>query len=500
MKAAIYARYSSSGQREESIEGQVRECTDYINKCGYDLVNTYTDKALTGRTDKRPGFQRMIADAEKHLFDIVVCWKIDRFARNRYDSAIYKTRLRKCGVSVQYARETISDGAEGIILESVLEGFAEYYSANLAENVKRGNYESVSELKTMGKKYLGLTDENGHFAIDRETAPIVQEIFERYAAGESVKSICDDLNRRGKRNRNGNVFDKSGIVRILKNERYAGTYLYGDFRQENAIPAIVSPELFNACRTRLNRHKHAPRYHTDSMQYLLTGKLVCNQCGALLTGESADNKKGSRYFYYTCQNKKQGKCSHRRMPKEETEKRISAALVSYVQDDEFISHVADICMEEIENEKKNSRMNRLLKEKAETEKKIRRMYDAIASGLNAQTAIEYIQNLESDLQRIDDEITEEQKAVPEITRDDVINLLKEFRMKPDEADSRYIQRLIETFLISAVIDDTGGGYMIINAGNGTERAEFSGSVRSENAVVCLTRSKRTDGFSVIVRF
>lgn len=500
MKAVIYARYSSSGQREESIEGQIRECTEYISKCGYDLVNTYTDKALTGRTDKRPGFQRMISDAEKHLFDIVVCWKIDRFARNRYDSAIYKTRLRKCGVSVQYARETISDGAEGIILESVLEGFAEYYSANLAENVKRGNYESVSELKTMGKKYLGLTDENGHFAIDRETAPIVKEIFERYAAGEAVKQICDDLNRRGCRNRNGNVFDKSGIVRILKNERYAGTYIYGDFRRENAIPAIVSSELFNACKTRLERHKHAPRYHTDSTQYLLTGKLVCDQCGALLTGESADNKRGSRYFYYTCQNKKQGKCNHKRMPKDETESRISAALIAFVHDDDFVSHVADICMDELENEKKNSRLNQLEKEKAETQKKITRMYDAIANGLDVQSVIEYIKSLEEDLNRLDDEISAEQMETPEISRNDVIQLLQSYRMKPDEADSRYIQRLIESFLIAAYIDDNGGGYMIINAGDTTERAEIPGNVRFENAVVCLTRSRRTDGFSVIVRF
>ena len=179
----IYARYSSSGQREESIEGQLRECREYARRNGMTVVGEYVDKALTGRTDTRPDFQRMLRDSERGIFQAVICWKIDRFARNRYDSAIHKYKLKKHRVRVFYAKESIPDGPEGIILESVMEGYAEYYSENLSQNVKRGNYDSALELKTLGRTLLGLRKgADGRFEIDPATAPVVRRIFEEYAA------------------------------------------------------------------------------------------------------------------------------------------------------------------------------------------------------------------------------------------------------------------------------------------------------------------------------
>ena len=143
MKAVIYARYSSDNQREESIDGQLRECMEYAKFNGIDVVNSYIDRALSAKTDNRPNFQRMIKDSYKGLFDVVLVWKLDRFARNRYDSAHYKTILKRNGVRVLSAKETISEGAEGILLESMLEGYAEYYSIELAEKVKRGLTENA---------------------------------------------------------------------------------------------------------------------------------------------------------------------------------------------------------------------------------------------------------------------------------------------------------------------------------------------------------------------
>ena len=155
IKAVIYARYSSSGQREESIEGQIRDCSEYAERNGITVIGTYEDRALTGTSDKRPAFQRMIRDSERGQFSFVICWKSDRFARSRYDSAIYKARLKKNGVRLLYAKESIPEGPEGIILESIMEGYAEYYSANLSENVKRGNRESALKLQTCGVTCLG---------------------------------------------------------------------------------------------------------------------------------------------------------------------------------------------------------------------------------------------------------------------------------------------------------------------------------------------------------
>ena len=112
MTAVIYARYSSDNQREESIEGQIRECTAYAEKNDITIVKHYIDRAISAKTDNRPQFQQMIKDSDKKLFDIVLVWKLDRFARNRYDSARYKTQLKKNGVKLMSATEIISEGPE----------------------------------------------------------------------------------------------------------------------------------------------------------------------------------------------------------------------------------------------------------------------------------------------------------------------------------------------------------------------------------------------------
>lgn len=134
MNGVIYARYSSDNQREESIEGQLRECKEYAERNGITILGTYIDRALSAKTDNRPEFQHMIKDSAKGLYDIALVWKLDRFARNRYDSARYKNILKKNGVKVISARENISEGSEGIILEAMLEGYAEYYSALFQKN------------------------------------------------------------------------------------------------------------------------------------------------------------------------------------------------------------------------------------------------------------------------------------------------------------------------------------------------------------------------------
>ena len=199
MRGVIYARYSSDNQREESIEGQIRENTAYANKNGIDIVGTYIDRAYSAKTDNRPEFQRMIKDSAKKGFDVVIVWKLDRFSRNRYDSARYKAMLRKNDVKVVSATESISDGAEGIILESVLEGMAEYYSADLAEKVSRGMTENALKARFNGGQIpLGFViDDEHHYQIDTEKAPLIVEIFRRYAGGESITDIIEDLNARG---------------------------------------------------------------------------------------------------------------------------------------------------------------------------------------------------------------------------------------------------------------------------------------------------------------
>ena len=199
MKAVIYARYSSDSQREESIEGQIRECTEYAERNGITVLRSYIDRALSARTADRPEFQRMIADSSRKLFDVVLIWKLDRFSRDRYDSAHYKRILKKNGVKVVSAKENISDGPEGIILESMLEGYAEYYSAELSEKIQRGQKDNALKCKNNGGNTpLGyVVGSDGILAIDPLTAPLVTEIFTRYDSGESISEITKSFNDRG---------------------------------------------------------------------------------------------------------------------------------------------------------------------------------------------------------------------------------------------------------------------------------------------------------------
>ena len=150
MNGVIYARYSSDNQREESIEGQLRECNDFAKRNDITIVDSYIDRAFSATTDKRPAFQKMIKDFAKNMFDVIIVWKLDRFARNRYDSARYKAQLCKNGVKVISANENISKGSDGIILESVLEGMAEYYSTDLSEKVIHGLTENTMKCKFNG--------------------------------------------------------------------------------------------------------------------------------------------------------------------------------------------------------------------------------------------------------------------------------------------------------------------------------------------------------------
>ena len=288
MRGVIYARYSSDNQREESIEGQIRENTAYAEKNGITIVGHYIDRALSAKTDNRPEFQRMINDSAKKKFDVVIVWKLDRFSRNRYDSAKYKAMLRKNDVKVISATESISGGAEGIILESVLEGMAEYYSADLAEKVSRGMTENALKARFNGGQIpLGFTiDDEQHYQIDPEKAPLVIEMFRRYAGGESITDIIEDLNARGVRTSQGNRFNKNSLARIFANRRYIGEYAYKDAVIPGAIPAIVSKDVFERVAIRMGQNKHATGKAKAPERYLLTTKLFCGTCNSMFVGDT----------------------------------------------------------------------------------------------------------------------------------------------------------------------------------------------------------------------
>ena len=303
MNAVIYARYSSDRQREESIEGQLRECTEYANKNNLTLIGSYVDRALSARTDDRPDFQRMIADSAKGLFEVVLVWKLDRFSRDRYDSTHYKHILKKNGVRLISAKENISDGPEGIILESMLEGYAEYYSAELSQKIRRGQQDNARKCMNNGGNIpLGyyVDKATGRLAVNPETAPYVQELFRRYANGERLSCLQAEMKKQGLRSKRGNAYSVGVLSNLLKNRKYIGEYKYGKVIIPDGIPGIIDKELFERVQMRMAANKKAPARAKAEEEYLLTTKLFCGQCGRLMAGESGRGCKGIVYHYYKC--------------------------------------------------------------------------------------------------------------------------------------------------------------------------------------------------------
>lgn len=464
-RAAIYARYSSSGQREESIEGQIRECTDFAERNNITIVKTYSDKALSGKsTEKREAFQQMMRDAEKGIFNALICWKIDRFARNRYDSAMNKARLKKNGVRLFYAKESIPEGPEGIILESVMEGYAEYYSENLAQNVKRGNYESALECKTLGHMCLGYqTSPDGKYQINPETAPIIRYIFEEYSQNTSCVDIAAALNAKGWHTLTGGKFAAKGLAKILTNEKYIGIYTYKDtVRIENGVPAIISRELWDKCQKILADHRKSPRTGTGTAvgRYILTGKFFCGNCGHTMVAGTGTSKTGKRYGYYQCS----GKCGRKRLKKDKIEQFVIAKLDEFLNDDEFIETLIEKILEyqsSVFSDGHKEAIIRLTKQKKESEKARDNIFKAIENGIYSEALKGRLDAIEAEISSLTALIAEAEADCPLLTREQIqlyFNRLREKKIN----NTQYKERLIDTFLNSIYLRHDGSMLLIFN--------------------------------------
>ena len=292
--AVIYARFSSSKQREASIEDQVRVCTEWCQREGYEVVQIYTDYALSGRTDDRPSFQRMISNAGES--DIVLVYMMDRFSRNPYDAPFYKHELKQRGVKLVSATELIPETAEGVIYEKILEGLAAFESARTSERITRGMHGNALKCMTNGARLFGYREDNqGCYEIDPETAPLVVEAYDRRISGEAVNSIASDFASRGVMTSHGRPCSRSMIDRMLHNEKYTGVYTWGEVRVEDGMPAIISKDVFDMAQS--VRSKHQPGKAAD---YVLSGAALCGGCGRNLQGVSGYGKKGKKYDYYRC--------------------------------------------------------------------------------------------------------------------------------------------------------------------------------------------------------
>lgn len=467
-KAVIYARYSSDNQRDASIDQQVKACEKYALDQGFQVLRVYDDRALTGKTDKRPSFLRMIRDSAKHEFKYVIVYSLDRFSRNKYDSVMHKHTLKENGVTVLSAMEHITDDPTGALMESILEGFAEYYSKELAQKIHRGLKDNAEKGIVNGSIPLGYRrGADGHAEIVPEEAEVVREIFRRVLEGEPLIRIAEDLNRRGIKTKKGAQWNKSSFNRILSNERYVGVYLYKEFRIEGGFPVIVDKDTFAQAQVYIKGKPKArgstARRRCKGDTYLLTGKLYCGECDSPMSGISGTARNEDLHYYYTCTKKRREKaCNKKNVPRDQIERQITREIMVILQDDELLEWMADQAIAHLESERNTAEIEAV---RADLEEATRKR-DNLRKNMESGEVIPIMMQWLAERQQEVDDLTVRLKALEkmafiDIDRDMIISYLETLR-DGDVEDKAFQEQLIDAFLIRAYVFDDGRLKLIFN--------------------------------------
>lgn len=448
MRGVIYARYSEGPrQTDQSIEGQVADCTAYAAAHGIDVVQVYADRHVSGKSvDGRDAFQRMMADADRGAFDAVLVWKVDRFGRSREDIAVNKIRLRRAGVSLFYARESIPDGPEGILLESLMEGLAEYYSADLRQKVVRGQRESAKKGRLpFGTLPIGyVRDGDGRVVLDPPAADAVREVFRLQLAGASLSDLQSALFSRGIRGRGGSVVSKATIHRMLRNSRYLGRFAYQDVVID--VDPIIDAETFRAVQDSFETSRNSGG--RSNMDYMLSCKCSCAVCGKLLPVTTGTGRHGGKYSYYHCR----GKCI-RPIRTDALDDLVLQETIARVLTDDVIEKLADRIMEIQDADLNAGPAAAIRADLEENARRRKNLADAMeASGRVSFTISDRIAELEADAQRLQADLDRALFQHVMVPREYVENWLRSFR-SGDVTDPAFRRRLASTFIAGVVVGD-----------------------------------------------
>ena len=456
--AVIYARYSSNNQQETSIEGQIAAAKKYALDKGYRIIQEYCDRAKTGTNDNREEFQKMLRDCEKRQFSVIICWKVDRFGRNREEIMYNKYRAKKHGVRVEYVAENIGSGPEGVILESLFEGMAEYFSIQLSQNVKRGLLEAAKKHHvingTVAFGYMAGPDKT--YQINPDEAPVVKEIFDRYARGESESSIVRHLNEHGYKTRRGTAFNKSSLNTLLKNEKYIGTYIYKDIiYDEDAIPAIVDKNTFAKVQKRFNTNKRKPVQSWSYSDYILTGKLFCGICGAPMVGKAGTSHTGDKHCYYSCSNHHVSKtCKKASIRQDQIEPIVISCVSDLLNDPDLFNEIIERTWKYYESQDSvKSEIAAIEASLADTEKRITNLMRALESIADPAPIVDRINELKKQKDEIQLELAKKRtEAGISLTKEHIIFFMEKCR-DMDASTIEAQKALIKTFVNSIFLYD-----------------------------------------------
>lgn len=473
MKTAFgYGRFSTDRQREESIEAQEIAIRDFCKRNKIKLLEFYADRGLSGTNDNREQFQNMLDEADKGKVDFVVVHKLDRFARNRYDSAVVRKRLADHGVKLLSVLENVNDDSpEDVILMSVLEGMAEYYSKNLSREVKKGMYRNVEKgiynggFLPYGYKVNG---ETRMIEIDDYEASIVKEIYNLYLDNNGYVTIANKLNERGLKTKRGNDWTADTIGKLLKNEKYKGTYFHGkskvirsgrkqkviknrEWKHEETYPIIIEADIWETARRKrtMNKPKGGKKHN-----YLLVGYVKCKKCGANYIGSSSAPYNNHVYRFYTCSRHNRKKCDAKIINAD----MLEATVIDFIKEtffnkeslNEYINEGLELLNDKSDNEE---RINALKKEIQACDKKLDNILDVyLDEEMSKEKYLARKNKIEDKMQYLQSELEYLTTTAEVLTKKDVKKAIN-YLLKNVDDSYDYKKMLVDTFLDYVIVDD-----------------------------------------------
>lgn len=483
LKAVAYVRYSSDKQREESIAAQMRAIYAYAQKNNIQIIKEYADEAQSATDDDRKFFQKMMRELPEVKPDLVLVHKLDRFARNRYDSAIYRRELQKSGARLLAVEQPIDDTPEGVILESLLEGMAEYYSKNLAREVMKGMKENAYEAKFNGGWVpLGYdVNQDKRYIINEAEAVIIRLIFDRMLKGATYGEIINELNGRGYTTKRGKLFGKNSLYEILRNEKYCGTYVFNKtpkkiagkrnnrvkkseddvIRIEDAIPAIVTQEEWLKVQEIMDGRKHTSKSKSDTV-YMLTGILKCGECGGAVTGYSSSKYRNGEKIttnYYVCSKAKKGQCGNKKQyRKDALEEKVLSNLEQDIGNMKDLGGLIENLWNEIclINSTKDEEQQELEKQLKVIEEKMDNITQAVKAGMDIKHLVSEFNELGDQKEYLAHKLQARQSPFANITKGMVAQAVKQKSdIKIDRSRPEECKKIIAENIISATILPNG---------------------------------------------